>query len=337
MENLRASVASHIRTARTPAEKLRVTLGLLEAQVGKLGHGMTTEPVELLLTLDQAYALLHELDELGAELSGERARFETVTQQYRRKGKLVLKSVGGRSAFQQVRAAQPRTPPEANWWWYIDDVLSEERRTRRIGSLRSLGIAAAVMAVVTALYMLFLMPDEATRMRYRYEQAAEQSLMVGDPAAALPSIEEALTYAPDNGELLLLRAVTFVLLDRPEEADAAFAEARSAFGDDKTFYASRTQAYMIGNRPDLALQDAQRQIEIAPADGLGYFQLGNAHGMLGNYGEAVVAYETAGELARAAGEIELEGMSRVQLANLMMLMMSPQMELGNATPDEVIP
>ena len=337
MENIRASVASHIRTARTPAEELRATLGLLEAQVGKLGYGATVEPVELLLTFDRAEALLQELTELGADVSGETGRFETIVQQYRRKGKRFLKAIGGRSALREARAAQPRTPPEINSWWYIDDLLAEEQRTRRKGALRSTGIAVGVLIVLTALYMLFLRPDEATRMRYRYEQAAEQSLMVGDPAAALPAIEEALTYVPDDGNLLLLRGVTLLLLDQPEEASAAFTEARAMFDSDTAFYAARAQTYMIGGRPELALEDAQRQIELAPADGLGYFQAGNAYGTMGRYFEAMVAYEQAGELARAADEIELEGMARVQLANLMMIMMSPQMEFNETPPVQANP
>jgi tetratricopeptide (TPR) repeat protein len=332
MENLRASIASHIRVARTPAEELRVSLGQLEAQVGKLGYGATMDPVELLLTFDRAKALFQELDELGADLSGETGRFETIVQQHQRKGKRFLKAIGGRSALRQAREALPRTPPEANSWWYIDDILEEEQRTRRKRALRSAGIAGAVLIVLSALYMLFLMPDEATRMRYRFEQSAEQSLMVGDPAAALPAVEEALTYAPDDGSLLLLRAVTLLLLDQPEEAGAAFTEARNVFDSDTQFYATRAQTYMIGGRPDLALEDALRHIELAPEDGLGYFQAGNAYGTMGRYFDAVTAYEQAGELARAANEIELEGMARVQLANLMMIMMSPQMELNETQP-----
>jgi tetratricopeptide (TPR) repeat protein len=337
MENLRASVASHIRAARTPAEELRVTLGRLEAQVGKLGHGDKEEPVELLLALDRAAALLDELEEQGTSLSGERGRFETMVQQYRRKGKRFLKNVGGRSALQQMRVAQPRTPSQENWWWYIDEQLEAEQRIRRRGALRSFAIASAVLLVVTVLYRLFLMPDEATRMRYRYEQSAEQALMMGEPAEALVAVEEALTYAPDDGSLLLLRAVTLFVLDEPEQADSAFAEAMAVFEDETTYLSSRAQAYMIANRPDLALEDAERMIAIDESNAFAHFQAGNAKGSMGQYIEATIYYEKAGELARQAGQTELEGMARVQLANLMMLMTSPQFATGETTPTPTQP
>ena len=334
MENLRASIASHIRTASTPAEELRIILGELEGRVGKLGFGDSGEPVELLLALDRANALLEELAERGANLSGERGRFETVGQQFRRKGKRFLRSVGGRRELQALRAAQPRTPPAANWWWYIDELLDGEQRTRRSGTLRTIGITVAVLAIISALYIAFLMPDETTRMRYRHEQAAEQALMSDDPAAALISVEEGLTYAPDDEDLLLLRAVALVLLDEAEQAEIAFTEIRELVNDDEKFYSARAQAYMLGNRPELALEDAIRLIEADPTSGLGYFQAGNAYGSMGHFYEAAAAYEKAGELAGLAGEIELEGMARVQLANLMMIMMSPQMDMGDLTPTE---
>ncbi len=244
-------------------------------------------------------------------------------QQYRRKGKRYLKDVAGARHSSSYAPRRPRNRHIELVVVYRRGLGARAASPTR-SALRSLGITAAVFLVITAIYMLFLRPDETTRMRYRYEQNAEQNLSAGDPAAALSAVDQALTYVPGDGDLLVLRAVALTALNREEEAETVFATARTKFEDDTIFYSTRAQAYLVANRPDLALIDTQRILEIDANSAFAYFQMGNANAGLGNYFEAVSSYETAGELARASGQTELEGMARVQLANLMDDMMSPR-------------
>lgn len=329
MNRSRVSVAAKIKGARTPAEELRGTLSQLEARVGKLTFAEAETPAEILLLLDRADALMQELSEQGFDLHAERARLSTVTQQFRKKSKAFLQQIGGVEGLQELR--EEADPPAANWWWYIDRALSEERRTRRTRTLRTLAAAAVILAVVAGLYMLFLAPDEATRQRYLYEQRAERALTEGDPVRAAQEIGQALAYAPDDVDLLILQGVSLHLSGREDDAQAAFTAARTATSNLETFYAGRAQVYLLADRPDLALEDTQEMVELNPDSALAYLQMGSANQALGDYLEASKNYETASELARAAGQAELEGIARVQLANLTMLMSAPQLDTSSST------
>lgn len=322
MENLRTSVASHIRGAQTPAESLRQILSQLEAEIGKMGFAQADEPTTILLLLDQADALQAELEHQEVDLAGERGRLQTITEQFKRKGKVFLKRVGGAEALQRLR--EEHAPPAESWWWFVDDYLEQQRRESRRRTLRSVAIAAGAFAVIAILYAIFLAPDEATRQRLRYEQAAEQALSEGDAATALVEVEQALEVAPDNAELLVLKGIIQELLGQDASAEATYASAEALLGDRLTFLTTRAEANMRASRPDAAREDALAIIALDPDSATAHYLLGNAEASLGNYFEAVEYFEQAADLARASGETQLEGMARVQLANVMMLVSMPQ-------------
>ncbi|MGC9520515.1 MAG: hypothetical protein ACP5HG_01370 [Anaerolineae bacterium] len=328
MSQPKVSVAARIKGARTPGEELRGTLSRLEARVGRLTFAESDAPAEILVLLDRADTLMQALAAEGFDLQAERSRFITITQQFRKKGKAFLRQIGGSEALQGLR--EEAAPPDSNWWWYIDRVLSEERRVRRARTLRTVAIAAVVLAVLTGLYMLFLAPDEATRERYLYEQRAERALSENDPMRALDEVAQALTYAPNDPDLLVLQGVSYRLSGLEDEAETSFAAAQAAASDLEIFYATRSQAYMLANRPELALEDAQEMVKLYPDSAVAHLQMGSVNQALGNYVEASSNYEKASELARASGNSELEGIARVQLANVTMLMSAPQ--LGTPSP-----
>jgi tetratricopeptide (TPR) repeat protein len=331
MNEFKVPIASQIRDAQTPAEELRETLGRLESHVGKLHLSEKDELIETLVLFDHADELFLTLSERGADLAPERTRFSTVSEQFKRKSKLFLKRLGGAEELQRLRAE--REPPEDNWWWFVDRALAAERNARLRRTLTSAALTAVIIGALTALYMLFLAPDEATRERYKYEQRAERALTEGNAQVALENVETALTYAPDEPELLTLKGVTHQALDQPEQAEAAFETAREGYDDPITFLSARAQVYMRANMPAAAYDDAQAILEIDSTSAVGHFQLGSANTALGNLSEATVNYETAAELAREQDNVELEGMARVQLANLMMMMMVPQQATPAPTPE----
>lgn len=329
-DKLKISIAAQIRSAKTPAEDLRETIKRLEAQIGKLSFGEQKEAVEILGLFDRADSLIKEIAERGGNLEAERARFNTVTQQFRRKGKIFVKRVGGAEAMHRLR--QRYEPPTENWWWFIDQHLAEEARAQRKETLRIVAIAVVVLAMLTGLYQVFLAPDEITRERIRYEQRAERAITEGDATTALAEVNQALGLDPDNPDLLLLKGVILHTLDRQEEAEEAFEAAKRGISDQELFYSARAETYQRAGMPSEAREDAQAIIELDSTSAIGYFHLGSTNAALGNLVEATDNYERASELARADGNTELEGMARVQLANLMMMMMMPQQATPEPTP-----
>lgn len=324
---------SQIRRSQTPGDRLRDVLTDLEARLGKLGFAETPDPIEIPALFDRADDLLQRLEEQGLSVTPERARFGTAARQFRRKSKVFLKQVG----TQKLREArQAANPPAENWWWYVDELHAEEQRTQAKRTLRFIALAAVVLALLAGAYILFLRPDEATRQRIAYEQQAERALSEGAPAAALEALNLALSYAPDDGDLVVLKGVTLVLLGQEDGAETTFAEARALFDSAEAFYVSRAQAFMAANRPDLALKDSEEIVERNPDSAIGYFQMGNANTALGNLREASLKFEKASELANKAGQTELEGMARVQLANTTMMLISATQQ-ATPTPQEVSP
>lgn len=330
MDNTHVAVASRIREAQTPAEELRQILTRLEGYVPQVGQGNRAQAVEILELLDRAHALIDKISQHGADLGPERSRFQTVVQQLDRKLAPFMKQLGGAQVMAQMR--DEHNPPESHSWWFTDRRLEKRRRDQRQKTLIRIGLTIGVLAILGVLYSLFLAPDEAVRERFRYEQNAQQALTQGNLPEALAQTERALSYAPGDPDLLVLKGVVLELLAAETDAQDTFDEARTIYGDLETFYTSRAQTYMIANRPDLAVVDADRIIAGNPDSAIAYFQRGNANATLGNISQAITDMEKASELAEAAGQTELQGMARVQLGNLMMLMSAPQIEEPTPEP-----
>ncbi len=324
-------MVSRIRPAQTPAEELRQILTRLEGQVGQIGHREKTAAAETLDLLDQAVALIKQITTTGGDLSAENTRYTTITRQFDQKKAAFLKDIGGAQALQQLRAT--RVPEEEDWWWHADVRLDEERRLRRTHVLQRAGIAVVVLIILTGLYILFLAPDEATRERFRHEHDAEQALIDGNPAAAVVEADLALSWAPDDDELLILKGVALELQGETEQAQALYDRAQVLLGEAEAFLALRAQTHMLADRGDLALADAQHIIELDPNSALGHFIVGNANSSLGNYYEAADNYERASELADATGQTQLQAMAKIQLGNIMMMMQAPDLGTG-ANPSE---
>jgi len=328
MSTIRSHAASHIGNVQTPAEELRATLSRLEAAVGQLGFSGQEHPTEILHLMDRATELVDVLSRHGGNMTSERARFDTITNQLRRKRQALLKQLGGTMTLRALRDEVQTTPQ--GWWWTIDEELERERKLRTRRTVWTVGVVVAITALLSVLYTQFLAPDEATRARYRHEQRAESALTQDNLEAALSEVELALTHAPGDEKLLVLRSVVLDLLGRSAEAERDFALARQRSSDLEALYSTRAQAYLLAEAADRALDDAQRMIDLNPASAMGYYQMGNANANLGNLLEASENFETAGTLAAAAGRTELEGMARIQLANVTMLLSAPQ--LPTATP-----
>lgn len=332
MNDLRIPAASKVKEANTPAERLRAQLKRLEALLGKLGPGSdTTEALEVLRRLDRVFDLMSELEETGMDLAPERTRLETIKEQTKRKAESLLKTLGGAGKLPAMRSES--NPPPSHWWWFLDEYLQEQQRQRRRRYLRTLGIIALAFAVLALLYNLFLAPDRETRARYQLEQEAEQALFDGDTTEALAKVNEALNSGKKTADLLILHGIILQESGEPERAEDVFTEARQLTGDTETFYLMRAQIYLRTEKPESALVDSRSALEANPDSAYGYYFEGSALMGLNRLAEAEESLEKASELAAEQDNAQLQAMSRVQIANLSMMINAPPTATGTLESD----
>ena len=330
MNEMRIPAASKVKEANTPAESLRQQLKRLESLLGKLTSDTdTTEAIEILRCFDQIDALMSQLEKTDMDLAAERTRLETVQKQTKRKAKLFMKTVGGEEKLQALRVRHKPAPSQ--WWWFLDEYLQEQRHQRRQQRLRTLGIGAAILAVLVLLYNLLLAPDPETRKRYQLEQEAERAIAQGDATTALAKVNEALDLGQSTADLLILKGVVLQASGKPAEAENAFTEAQMVLEDREAFYLSRARTYLrIGNQ-ESSLSDAQNALERNPDSAYGYYLAGTALIGLNRFAEAEERLEKASELAEAQNNAQLQGMARVQIANISMMIEAPPTQ--SRTPD----
>lgn len=330
MNEMRIPAASKVKEANTPAERLRDQLKHLEALLGKLAPGSdSAEALEILRRFDQAHKLISQFQKTNIDLAAERARLDTLTQQTKRKAGLLLKVIGGAGKLQALRSEH--NPPPSHWWWFLDEYVRDRIREQRRKTLRTVGILAAVLAVLVVLYNLLLAPDPETRARYQLEQEAERALINGENATALANVNEALEQGERTADLLILKGVILLESDQSEEAEIAFAEARQSLPDAETFFLTRAQIYLRLGNPELALDNAQSALEENPDSAYGYYIAGTALAGLSRFREAEQSLEKASDLAGEQGNAQLQGMARVQIANLSMMLDAPPTQ--SVTPE----
>lgn len=303
----------------TPPEQLREALTQLENKLGKLEHSEREEALDILLLFDRAFTLLTELQAQGATLPGEQARFETVTKMFRKKAKLFLRTVGGMPAFRRGRVIPP--PDSARWWWFVDAWHAEQQRAQLMRTLRLLGIAAALFAVFTMLYMVFLSPDKATREWIHHQNEAERLAVSGDYANALAEVNAALAAKPNIMELHVLKGILEERLEQTQAAKKSFLQAQVLANNQEDLLLERAQKYLLFGAPDQAMADADAILADNAKSASGYLLKAQTYESRNALAEADNAYAIAIELAAAADQIELEALVRVQRAYLLQRMM----------------
>ncbi len=158
----------------TPRD-LRADIRAAELMVTAFRRGVAPESVlELLRLLDRIAVCSERLADVGVDLRAEMGRMETVFKTVTDKGRIMVKplvALGGLATLRVEAGAS-----EDRWWWYLDQHLAESRERRAKRTLRMAVGAGAVLAVLVAVYMIFLRPDEATRLRYDNVARAESLL-----------------------------------------------------------------------------------------------------------------------------------------------------------------
>jgi tetratricopeptide (TPR) repeat protein len=228
-----------------------------------------------------------------------------------------VRALGGPEGLAKLR--QERQPGEDRWWWYLDRRVAARRQSqiRRIAWI--VGGALVVLAVLGVLYVRFLRPDEATRVRYGYVLSGESALDRGEYEAALESYQRAFELAPDDPEVNLMIGLLNEVLENPEEASQGYARAEVLYGSRALFLAVRSQKYAFVGWYEKAEADAQAAIEADDQLALAYCALGGAVEGQGRIGEAIDAFQACADQARENGEDELYVIAATRLGMLLQM------------------
>jgi tetratricopeptide (TPR) repeat protein len=322
MSEMRIPAASKFKEANTPAERLREHLKRLEALLGKLApNSNATEARDILRHFDHVADLTSQLESTGMDLAAERTRVQTISEQTKRKAELLVKVIGGASRLKALR--QEHAPAPNRWWWFLDEYLQEQRGQRRQQVLRTVGIGATILIILGLLYNLLLAPDPETRARYELEMEAERALLNEEATTALVKVNEALDRGERTPDLLILKGVVHQEIGESEKAETAFTEAQQLIQDTETFYLTRSQIYLRLGKSESALADTDSALEANPDSAYSYYLKGTALMGLDQLAEAEESLEKASELAAAQDNAQLQGMARVQIANLSMMIDAP--------------
>ena len=301
-------------TIRTPADRVREALDRTERLVANV-RGAGPQVLELLHLLDRGADALAELEASGMDVRAERGRFETVQRQLRRRQRRFLAEAG--AALQEERVAIQ--PDRARWWWFLDEAVSRERARRLRRWLVGTLVAALALAGAWLVYDRFLAPPPQVREAFRRSAAGEALVGEGDLRAALAEFEAAAALTPDDPDPWVWQGVIHFELDEMDDAQAAFETARRLYERDADFLLDRTMAYLrVGNLP-AASADAEQFILDNPDSGRGYYVRAGVATEQGDYAAAVADLERAAELARAAGDTQLEATARTQRAMVIQL------------------
>ncbi len=305
----------------TRPDDLRQLLDRLEAKIGLIRRGLGGEAIEVLTWLDQTQDLLVDLTAKGGDFTAEMVRHRTILAQFEHKAALFLKEIGGAEALAEARKAA--NPAADHWWWTIDAIVAKARadRLRRLVRVTALGGSLLVIAFVA--YRLFFAPDPATLARLAHQSAANDLALQGDYAGALDEIAQALAYAPDDSELLITQGALHTILEDEEAAQAAFDAARVVEPGEVDFLLIRAQVYAGLQQPEQVLLDAQAAVDLDPESARGYYFMAVASDALGDTSAALTYLELTGELARQAGNIELEALSRIYMSDVLQRSFSP--------------
>jgi tetratricopeptide (TPR) repeat protein len=306
-------------------QDLRADIRAAELAVARVKRGVQGRDVlELLRLLDRIEAGKTRLSERGVDLRPEQSRIETVENTLLERARVAVKAL---SALAPPEALRAEVDAQAErWWWYLDRRVAESnaRQVRRAGW--SVGIGAVVLAVLVTVYMLFLRPDETTRLRYGYVSRAEGEVEQGAYESALDLYQKALEVAPDDPEVNLMIGIVYEALDRPEEAADYYARAETLYESRTAFLATKSQRYSLIGWYEQSELTALEAIDLDSEYAWAYCNLASGYEGQGRIPEAIGAVQACADLAREQGQDELYVIAAQRLALLL------QMPFGTSVP-----
>ncbi len=295
-----------------------VTIGSLldqmEALLGRLGPGSGKQALELLLLMDEVNARIQEQNGREGVLVAEKTQFASIQARVKKDAAVLLRELRGAAGLQVERSRHNAV--EAAWWWRLEKVVAEANRNRVRHALKIFGIVALVAGLLAGIYWFFLQPDPADIARMNATDKAQAVAREGNIQEALTIVEEGLTVAVDDPQLLIVRGVLLEMAGRMEEAEQVFDRAQSLIGESSLYHQARAEAYLGLDLIDEAVDEAEQGVIIDPVSANGFLILGQCLQTQGDTGNARLAYQEAIRLAELSGEAEIAAQASVLMAYL---------------------
>ncbi|MGC8837229.1 MAG: tetratricopeptide repeat protein, partial [Anaerolineae bacterium] len=214
-------------------------------------------------------------------------------------------------------------PSEERWWWRLDLLAAEQRRRKVARTVRVVGIALLILALLGGAAYFSLRPDPLTAQKLRLYAAAERSIQEGRWEEAIARYQEAAALDPQDPEPWMRLGWARERTGDAEAAQAAFQEAASRFGDPFAYELALARLYVEAGDFGQALPHALRATELNPQSPHAFYVLASAYEGSGKFLEALQALQTCEKLAEAQGDVELVAMSRVRVGTLLQRMVIP--------------
>jgi tetratricopeptide (TPR) repeat protein len=298
----------------SPADEVRELLHSLEERQVKVKLLNSEQAFTLLHDLDQLELLFKQLEPTGLDLLPERSRLTTVQAQLQKQAASLLKALGGAAELEKNRPIPAPSPEQ--WWWYIDKLVAAQRK--QLGQRVAIGlvIVLALLGGVILLFQTVLAPSPEVAARMEAQDRANAALEQGNSTEALAFLEEGLTRVPGDPDLLLFQGVIQELLGDETAAGQSFNQAQVNLNDPLRFYLARSQLELRVGRLVEAEGDARSALELAQDSSTAWLLLAQALEAQQKRDEAISAYQKASDLANASGEAEIYVTARMALARL---------------------
>lgn len=300
---------------------INAKLDQLEGAIGSLSFGTDEQALEILEGMDEINALLARAQQAGDQLDAEWVQWDYIGQQVKKNANLLVKMIGGPAGLMKRRSELQAD--ETAWWWNLDEYLAHKRKAAWRKTLIGLGGGLLLLALLAGAYQLFLAPPPEVAASYRHRTSAESAMQNGDVTAALAEIDLALSYTPDDYELLTIRSVLLEKNGDMQSAEEALAQARA-------LAPAEVNVLMAQGQTSLYLQDAagmraagERLEEGYPASPYGPIFLGSAAELEGDFSSALQYLQEAAARAEAQGDTNLSGNLRVRVAMLTQKSLAP--------------
>ena len=314
--------------SHSPADHVREALDRADKRLASL-RGAGSDAVDILDAFDFVVSGLAEIEQAGADVKPEQSRLDTLFAKFRRMQNLFLREVGG--ALREERAST--APGRERWWWFVDEIVAEERKEKLIHLLKRSLVVVAVLLVATFVYDRFIAPPEYVREAMRYTGSGESLVDQGDLLGALPEFEAGAVANPDDAGIWVWIGVVNSELGDTDAAEDAFDRARALADNNVDFLLKRCQTYQRVGNMDAAMDDATAALAEDPSSGWAYVLRGTVFAQMGDFDSALADLDTAGDLASASGDVQLEAYARTQRAMMIQQSMVPRLPTEAATAE----
>lgn len=302
-------------TRSQPVESLSDKLGRLDINLGKLDSRSKLKPEEIFTLMDEIKTTLDERSKGNISIVAEKSQFDAACATLQKSAGTLLRAVGGAGALASSRSK--RNPPPEFWWWWLDKNVAERNKKSVLRATVTAMIVFVIAAAAFFLYDRFLAPSPEVVARYNARQKVMELMQQGKNDDALAAVEKSLQALPQDLELLLMKGIVLQVQGKKQDADVVFNDLRGRYPSLLEFHLSKSQAFLMANRPDLSLIEAQTALTTSPDSAEAYLLLGGAQELSEKFDDALASYSKAAQLAAVQGDMDTEVTAKVRAATLM--------------------